>query len=105
METEREALIRSRINHIGLDSFPDNTDVEWKVLSIAHSGPYSFAEAEAVPANVGYPKFTFVLNFPAGGADPLVAGCYCFDRGKWRLLFTDPKVSGDWKKLFPPKPT
>jgi len=31
--------------------------------------------------------------------DVEVLGCYCFDRGKWSLLFTDPRFPDDWSRL------
>lgn len=91
-------MIREKIGEIGLESFPDNTDVEWKVLAIEHKGDYAFVEAEATPDKVGYPRFRFVLRFD-GGTAPLVAGSYCLDGGAWTLLFSDPNAPGDWRSL------
>lgn len=91
-------VIRERIQDVGLDSFPDDTAVAWRVLAIEHKGGYAFVEAEAAPATVGYPKFRFVLK-PGTMKDVEVLGCYCFDRGNWSLLFTDPRFPDDWSKL------
>jgi hypothetical protein len=100
MHADRDELIRARINDLGRNSFPDDPDVLWQVRSIVHADHYSFVEAEPSPATVGYPRFMFVLWF-ASGAEPVVVGCYCFERGLWSLLFTTPNTPSDWVGLFP----
>ena len=97
MSSERDPAIWTHINTIGHDSFPDNTDVSWKIREIVHKGLYSFVEAEPSPPTVGYPKFKFVLLFSSD--QPTLVGCYCFDKSEWSLLFTVPRTPSDWKTL------
>jgi hypothetical protein len=100
MNGERDRIIQERINDIGRKSFPDDSDVTWTTLRIAHVGSYSYVEAEADPATVGYPKFIFVLLF--GESDqPTEVGCYEGDGTQWGLLFTVPNTPSDWQDLFP----
>jgi hypothetical protein len=95
----RDAFIRARLQDIGLDSFPDNGDVEWELRSIRHTGDFSLVEAEPDPPTVGYPRFRFVLRFDASNQG-VVVGCYALIENAWRILFTDPAASAEWKELF-----
>ena len=92
-----ETAVRAGIQAIGEESFPDNA-VAWSVLSLEEKGGYAFAEAAAEPAEVGYPKFRFVLRAAQGGGVEAVA-CYYFEQGRWALLFTTPGTPQDWKSL------
>ena len=96
VSSDRESVIRTCINAIGRESFPDDTNVTWKIREIVHKGLYSFVEAEPTPPSVGYPKFKFVLMFST--KQPTVVGCYCFDK-EWSLLFTAPDTPSDWQTL------
>jgi hypothetical protein len=99
MTGSRNDIIHSTINDIGREAFPENTDVSWKVLKVVHVGAYSFVEAEAHPATVGYPKFVFVLEFEKWDK-PSVVGCYEGDGNRWGLLFGAETQSG-WQHVFP----
>jgi len=97
----REPVIRQRLQAIGLESFPDDTDVTWRLLGIVDAGAFSIVEAAPEPDTVGYPRFRFVLDFPSPDT-PRVVGCYCWERGgRWGLLFADPGAPEDWKRLGP----
>jgi hypothetical protein len=100
MHDDRDETIRLKIDDLGRKSFPDEPDVDWQVRRIVHADTYSFVEAEPIPATLGYPKFMFVLSF-AMALEPAVVGCYCLDRGLWRLLFSMPNLPSDWIGLFP----
>ena len=98
MSSDRDYAIRTHINTIGRESFPDDANVSWKIREIVHKGRYSFVETEPSPPTVGYPKFKFVLLFSS--EQPTLVGCYCFDKSeKWNLLFTVPDTPSDWKTL------
>lgn len=99
VKAKREAAVRERIQDIGEDTFPDD-EVDWKVLHIRHSGDYCFAEVEAEPATVGYPRFIFVVHFDGFG-HMQECGCYCMADGQWTLLTTTPGTPSDWKKIPP----
>jgi hypothetical protein len=99
-ERERDQIIQEKINEIGRETFPEDTEVSWEILKIVHAGEYSFVEAKPDPSTVGYPKFILVLAFAKNGK-PFEVGCYCFDRNRWGLLSTSEGTSSDWQDLFP----
>jgi hypothetical protein len=99
MAGSRDEIIHNTINDIGREAFPGNTDVSWSVLKAVHVGAYSFVEAEADPATVGYPKFVFVMAFEERDKPSLVA-CYEGDGNRWGLLFGD-ETNSDWQHMFP----
>ncbi len=99
--SDREALIRERIQEIAEDVFPDNTDVTWEILAISHEGAYSLVESKPDPDTVGYPAFKFVVSFGSiAPGSTNAAGVYCLQDGKWTLLCSDPRDSDEWRKLF-----
>ena len=96
----REPLIRQHLQAIGLENFPDDTEVAWRLVKIIDAGAYCIVEATSEPT-VGYDKFRFVLDFPSPTV-PRTAGCYCWERRRgWSLLFTNPDVPEDWERLGP----
>ena len=99
-ERERDQIIREKINDIGRETFPEDTEVSWEILKIVHAGKYSFVETEPDPSTLGYPKFILVLAFTKSGK-PIEVGCYCFERNQWDLLSTSEGTSSDWQDLFP----
>jgi len=96
---DRDEVIRQGIQQIGLDSFPEDTEVAWRVWAIRHEGSYSAVDADASPATVGYDKFRFVLRFQDEDRFTVV-GRYCYEGGRWRPLFSDPAASDEWRALF-----
>ena len=95
---EREEWLQNNIQSIGKQAWPENA-VTWTLRSIKHKGPYSFAEAEASPADaVGWSRVRFVLLMRTG--QPTVVGCYALEEDGWALAFeaaTD--TPSDWKQL------
>jgi hypothetical protein len=96
--SERERVIQDKLDSFGAESFPDDEGVTWHSRGVEHKGDYSFVETEPVPGTVGYPRFKFVLSFKHSSG-PAVVGCYCLDKGAWRLLFNDPEAPSDWEAL------
>ena len=96
----RDGFIKDNIQAIGVDSFPDNTDVTWNIRRVWHEGDFSMVEAEPTPPTVGYPSFRFVLQFVGGASQGVVAGCYALTKAGWSLLFTAPGTGSQWQSMF-----
>ena len=96
---DREPIVAARIDEIGRDSFPDD-DVAWRVLGIRDVGAYCFAEADATPPTVGYPRFRFVLRFETE-SQFLLVGCYAWIEDRWTVLFTSTGAPTDWQAIAP----
>ena len=96
--------VRSVLQSVAEEAFPDNTDVQWQVREITQRAGFYCVEAEPVPATVGYPRFRFILgHLPSGKLGDF--GCYCLDKGAWQLLYTTPNTSSEWRELgFDEKP-
>ena len=95
---DAEDEVRSILQSVAEEAFPDNTDVQWQVLEITQRAGFYCVEAEPIPATVGYPRFRFVLGRAESGQF-LDLGCYCLAKGAWSLLYTTPNTSSDWKAL------
>ncbi len=85
---DREIWLRANIVRLAEECFPDDAGLAWPVLGVEHRGELAYVEVEPKPATVGYPRFKFVVSFQ-DPAKPGVKGCYCLDRGKWKLLFNE----------------
>jgi hypothetical protein len=90
-EDERGRWVSENLDAVGHESFPDDEDVRWRALEIRHRAEFSFVEAEAEPATVGYAKFGFVFDW-AAGRPPQLVGCYVTNDTRWSLLFSSGKV-------------
>ena len=95
MHSDHSELERA-LQSIAHEAFPDDGDVRWNIRRVIRNGNFVCVQAEPVPATVGYPQFRFVLRQASGGT--LVDhGCYCLDGAVWRLLYTTPGTSDEWK--------
>ncbi len=102
-----ERSLGDALSVFAAESFPDDTDVEWRPLGYEHLDRHSYVEAEAIPPTVGYPRFKFVIERPEDVEDtsdpPTVVGCYVWEKDRWSLLFgTDP---GDLHPGMTPTPS
>lgn len=96
-DLSRENLIRSRIQAIGEDVFPEDA-VAWKVNAMRHHGVFSVVEAEAIPATVGYPKFLFVLHAGEPG-QAVFCAAYCWSGDHWSLLCSENGAPDGWRQI------
>jgi hypothetical protein len=88
---EREAALAACIEPICRESFPDDGDATWSVVAMRHCGAFTAVEAYPVGRDLGYERFRFVFECPAGGK-PLLRACFVDQRG-WTVLFgVDPGI-------------
>ncbi|MCS5642008.1 MAG: hypothetical protein NZ807_01950 [Dehalococcoidia bacterium] len=79
-----EDMIRANIQQIGLNSFPDNEQTVWNIVSIEHKDGSHWVETAPVP-DVGFPRVMFVLDSPDIRG---VKAAYYFDNDDWSLIFS-----------------
>ena len=72
---------------MALEAFPDNPDVTWEVLgaTIDDEGR-SLVELQPDPDEVGYPRFTFLIDCTTG--EPVRLATYAFEDEGYILLAT-----------------
>jgi len=106
MTTDREDYLKTHIVAIAEEAFPDNLGLEWIVRGFVHRGDFTVVEVEPQPDEVGYTRFKLVQSFANPQKPKHNIACYCFEDGKWQLLFGDsafaPRTSPD---SFPPRDT
>lgn len=90
--------IRDVFESIAHEAFPDDVDVRWHIRAIVQKSAFYGVEAEPSPSTVGYPLFRFVLGLSTSGEFRDHA-CFCLDAGTWRLLYTTPGTSDEWRTL------
>lgn len=84
-EAKRESYLRDNIVRLAEAEFPDNKGIQWNIISIEHKAHLTHVEAEPVPANLGYPRFKFVVSFK-NPEMPRIIGTYCFKDGQYSLF-------------------
>ena len=84
-EARRESFLRDNIVRLAEAEFPDNKGIQWNILSFEHKAHLTYVEAEPTSANLGYPRFKFVVSFK-NPEIPRVIGTYCFKDGQYSLF-------------------
>lgn len=84
-EARRESFLRNNIVRLAEAEFPDNKGIQWNILSFEHKAHLTYVEAEPISANLGYPRFKFVVSFK-NPEIPRVIGTYCFKDGQYSLF-------------------
>ena len=80
---DAEDMIRTNIQKIGRNCFPDDEQTVWNIVSIEFKDGEHWVETAPDP-DVGFPRVMFVLDSPDVGG---VSAAYYFDNGDWSLLF------------------
>lgn len=83
--TKRESFLRDNIVRLAEAEFLDNKGIQWNILSFEHKAHLTYVEAEPTSANLGYPRFKFVVSFK-NPEMPRVIGTYCFKDGQYSLF-------------------
>ncbi|OHB34876.1 MAG: hypothetical protein A2Y09_01660 [Planctomycetes bacterium GWA2_39_15] len=84
-EARRESFLKDNIVRLAEAAFPDNKGIQWNILSFEHKAHLTYVEAEPTSANLGYPRFKFVVSFK-NPEIPRVIGTYCFKDGQYSLF-------------------
>ena len=83
--SKRESFLRDNIVRLAETEFSDNKGIQWNILSFEHKAHLTYVEAEPTSANLGYPRFKFVVSFK-NPEIPRVIGIYCFKDGQYSLF-------------------
>ncbi|MBI5307769.1 MAG: hypothetical protein HZB37_05420, partial [Planctomycetes bacterium] len=59
----REPYLKEAIGRLAEKVFPDNKGVRWNIISFDHKAHLTHTEAEPLQADLGYPRFKFVVSF------------------------------------------
>ena len=89
-EARRESFLKDTIVRLAEAEFPDNKGIQWNILSFEHKAHLTHVEAEPTSANLGYPRFKFVVSFK-NPEMPRIIGTYCFKDGQYSLFSTKKK--------------
>ena len=84
-EARRESFLKDTIVQLAEAEFPDNKGIQWNILSFEHKAHLTHVEAEPTSANLGYPRFKFVVSFK-NPEMPRIIGTYCFKDGQYSLF-------------------
>ena len=84
-EARRESFLKDTIVRLAEAEFPDNKGIQWNILSFEHKAHLTHVEAEPTSANLGYPRFKFVVSFK-NPEMPRIIGTYCFKDGQYSLF-------------------
>ena len=84
-EARRESFLKDNIVRLAEAAFPDDKGIQWNILSFEHKAHLTYVEAEPTSANLGYPRFKFVVSFK-NPEIPRVIGTYCFKNGQYSLF-------------------
>ena len=87
MGSEREQYVRSSIQAVAEDNFPDNPGLDWRILNIEHRDQLAVVEVEPRPDEVGYSRFKFVIAFDEP-REPQHLATYALEGGRYVLLCT-----------------
>ena len=89
MDELQKEFIRENINNIAEKAFPDNTGNWWVIHNIVEHPHGIEVEVEPKPADVGYSRYRFILEFKSP-TEVDVTYCYYLDdeTDEWDLLFT-----------------
>lgn len=86
----REPYLKEAISRLAEKVFPDNKGVRWNILSFDHKAHLTHTEAEPLQADLGYPRFKFVVSFKTP-ENPSIIGTYSFSGGQYAPYFPKKK--------------
>lgn len=96
-----EALAIDAAQDLGTTHFPDNHDVTWDVLGTTVADDDEvFVEVQPTPDEVGYPRFTFLVECDDG--TPELVATYALEDGAYVLLSTTGDTDPDDVPATPP---
>lgn len=86
----REPYLKEAIGRLAEKVFPDNKGVQWNIISFDHKAHLTHTEAEPLQADLGYPRFKFVVSFKTP-ENPIIIGTYSFSSGQYTPYFPKKK--------------
>ena len=86
----REPYLKEAIGRLAEKVFPDNKGIRWNVISFDHKAHLTHTEAEPLQADLGYPRFKFVVSFKTQ-ENPVIIGTYSFSSGQYTPYFPKKK--------------
>ncbi|MEK7698764.1 MAG: hypothetical protein AAB332_00020 [Planctomycetota bacterium] len=86
----REPYLKEAIGRLAEKVFPDNKGIQWNILSFDHKAHLTHTEAEPLQADLGYPRFKFVVSFKTP-ENPSIIGTYSFSGGQYTPYFAKKK--------------
>ena len=87
MWAEHEEYVRTNLQQIADEEYPDNAGLPWKILGFDHRPDFVAVEVEPERDEVGYPRFLWIFTF-AAPKKPLHYATYAFKKGQYKLLAT-----------------
>ncbi len=86
----REPYLKEAIGRLAEKVFPDNKGIRWNIISFDHKAHLTHTEAEPLQADLGYPRFKFVVSFKTPET-PNIIGTYSFSNGQYTPYFPKKK--------------
>ncbi len=86
----REPYLKEAIGRLAEKVFPDNKGIRWNIISFDHKAHLTHTEAEPLQADLGYPRFKFVVSFKTP-ENPNIIGTYSFTNGQYTPYFSKKK--------------
>ncbi len=86
----REPYLKEAIGRLAEKVFPDNKGLRWNIISFDHKTHLSHTEAEPLQADLGYPRFKFVVSFKTP-ENPSIIGTYSLSNGQYTPYFPKKK--------------
>ena len=86
----REPYLKEAIGRLAEKVFPDNKGIRWNIISFDHKAHLTHTEAEPLQADLGYPRFKFVVSFKTP-ENPNIIGTYSFTNGQYTPYFPKKK--------------
>ncbi|MEK6737336.1 MAG: hypothetical protein AABY74_01560, partial [Planctomycetota bacterium] len=86
----REPYLKETIGRLAEKVFPDNKGIRWNIISFDHKAHLTHTEAEPLQADLGCPRFKFVVSFKTP-ENPNIIGTYSFTNGQYTPYFPKKK--------------
>ena len=86
----REPYLKEAIGRLAEKVFPDNKGIRWNIISFDHKAHLTHTEAEPLQADLGCPRFKFVVSFKTP-ENPNIIGTYSFTNGQYTPYFPKKK--------------
>ena len=87
MWAEHEEYVRTNLQRIADEEYPDNAGLPWKILRFDHRPDFVAVEVEPERDEVGYQRFLWIFTF-VKPKNPLHYASYAFKNGQYKLLAT-----------------
>ena len=86
----REPYLKEALGRLAEKVFPDNKGIRWNIISFEHKAHLTHTEAEPLEADLGFPRFKFVVSFKTPET-PNIIGTYSFTKGQYTPYFPKKK--------------